>query len=437
MKMDLSQTIQQRMTMTQQLRQTIELLQMSSAELTDFLSDKLIENPFVDIYIPNRMRLAHRTIGSKSGYVNPLDFVSFENAASLEGVLLEQLIFLRLDKRLHTICAFVIGCLDANGYLSVSVALIAGQLKVSMEDVSDAIRIIQAMEPYGVAASNLEECLMIQLDHSQDMDDGITRILVENDLKSIAQGKINSLALKYKKKPCAIQQAVDLISRLNPKPGSAFSTEPPQYIIPDIVLRMELGEVRLLMNGCVTPQIRINHLYEDMLKGLENKDTVQYLRGQLKEVKWFSQCLEQRNATLLKVAYVIFEQQADFCKYGFAFIKPITLKHVATVLQIHESTVSRAVNGKYTETPWGIYELKRFFSSSIKQSDGEHASAVKVKDRIKALIRHENKSSPLSDQKIADVLRSEGFIISRRTVTKYRDQMKINATSLRIRFDGS
>ncbi|WP_141334557.1 RNA polymerase factor sigma-54 [Paenibacillus sp. tmac-D7] len=434
MELALTSAQHQKLSITPQLRQSMEILHMSSLDLSEYIREHTADNPFIEINAdPYKAKfgpsMKYRSLSPNEWWLNR----NHKTESTLESALLEQVKYLNLDKVTFELCTLVIGSLDERGYLLQQKEWIVERLGVSIEQVNHAVQIIQSLEPYGLAASSLEECLLIQLDQLGDTDT-LIRDLVRYDLMSIAKGKIQQLAKKYATDAADIQQRIDRISKLNPKPGSIFSNENPHYIIPDLVLKNTGHTIQLFIEEQSLPQLSLNTYYLDMMKQNDSKEVSGYLKKRWQAAKWVMQCIDQRKMTLLRVAGVIFERQSEFCRKGPSFIQSISMKQVADMLDIHESTVSRSVNNKYVMTPWGLYELKHFFTSSIKQSDGESVSAVQMKERIREIIRQENKSAPLSDQKIAEYLQKEGLTISRRTVTKYREDLNILSTAQRKKY---
>jgi RNA polymerase sigma-54 factor len=429
----LAVTQQQRLLLTPQLRQSMEILQMSSFDLNQYVLEQAADNPVIDFHMDKRKtKLSSRIANSRSSDWWLNDHHSPER--TLEEVILEQIHYLLLDKMTLDLCKLIIGSLDERGYfLKQQQDWVAAYTRVSSEQVRTAIQVIQSLEPAGLAASSLEECLLIQLDH-QNEDNPLLRNLITHDLPDIAKGKIQQLSKKYTVETSDIQKAIDLITKLNPKPGSMYSKEKPQYVIPDLILRQQDGQFELVIEEAAFPVLTLNVEYTNMMKQSESKEVSRYLKDRYQAATELMLSVEKRKTTLLRVASIIFEKQSEFGTRGPAYIQPLSMKQIADALQVHESTVSRTVNHKYVMTPWGLFELRHFFSSSIKQSEGDAVSAIHTKERIREIILHENKNAPLSDQKLAEILQGEGILISRRTVTKYREQLTILSTVQRKRY---
>jgi RNA polymerase sigma-54 factor len=416
---------QQKLQLTPQMRQSMEILQMSSLDLNEFLKQQALDNPFIELQ-PAKEVSFNRHIGS----TNPDWWLNVEHSSetTLESVLLEQLAYLKLDRTTMALCKWIIGNLDDKGYLLYSKEEIASLKGTSITQVSDAVGIIQSFEPHGVGASTLAECLILQLQQQQESESLVIN-LVLHDLPNIAQGKLRQLAEKYETELSDIKASIAKISLLDPRPGALYGREKPQYIIPDLHLRQWEGKYEVYLDQSFLPHITINPSYLSIMEQNASKDVQRYLKKNWKAARELTSSIERRKVTLLKTAAVIFELQAEFCRKGVSHIRPMTMKQVADALHMHESTVSRAIHHKYIRTAWGLHELKYFFASSIKHADGTMVSAIYMKERIREHIAAEKTDSPLSDQQIASLLASEGLLISRRTVTKYREQMNVRSST--------
>jgi RNA polymerase sigma-54 factor len=435
MEFRLSMLQQQKLQITQEIRQSIDILQMSSLELMEYLKEQMADNPLIDWISGEPQIKANRNKKNVTAEYNSDWWLNIhtETEKSLEEVLLDQLKYLGLDQKTYFYCLILIRSLNEQGYLDGTLELLAEQTGAPLHELKRALQIIQSMEPQGVGATSLVECLLLQLD-ANDPQNALARELIAHDLKDIAKRKFAQLAKKYSVDTVAIQMAVDRISKLNPKPGLIYGKGKPEYITPDILIRNVEGRFEVVLEGRTVPALSWNLFYLNMIKQTDCKETSSYLRQKWAAAKWISKCIEQRKVTLYNVAKTMFEIQQDFCKHGPSHIKPMSLKDIALILNVHESTVSRAIRGKYALTPWGIYELKHFFSASIKQCGEEAASALQLKEQVREIIGKEDKTNPLSDQKIAELLQEKGYMISRRTVTKYRESMNIGSTAQRKRY---
>lgn len=265
------------------------------------------------------------------------------------------------------------------------------------------------------------------------MADSLVARIIRDHFKELMQRKYQEIARKLKLGVEDVQEAARDIGELDPKPGLELSSEEPHYIIPDLVVEEVDGEYVIYLNDRHLPRLRIADSYKDYLRKA-NKDTKDYVQGKLNQAQWLIRTVEQRRATMVKVMAAIIEEQRDFFEKGPQALRPLTLQQVASKIGMHESTVSRVTNNKTVQTPRGIFQLKYFFSSSLSTEDGEEVSAKAAKSRIQEIVSKEEKKRPLSDQKIADILRQEGLMIARRTVAKYREQLGILPARLRKEF---
>ncbi len=431
MEFQLSIFQQQKLLITQDIKQSIEILQMSSLELMEYLKEQMADNPLIDwISAEPRIKANRKTTDNNSDWWLNIHIES----ETLEEVLLDQLKDLGLDKRTYRDCLIVIRSLNEKGYLEDPLDLLSEQTGAPLQQLERTLRVVQGMQPQGVGATSLEECLLLQI-NANDPQNALARELIAHDLQDIAKRKYIHLARKYSVDTAAIQTAVDQIGKLNPKPGLIYGKGNPDYIHPDIVIRKFEETFEAVLEDSTVPAFSWNLFYLNMLKQQTDcKETNSYLRQKWAAAKWISKCIEQRRTTLYHVAKILFEIQQDFCRHGPSHIKPMSLKDIAVLLNMHESTVSRAVRGKYALTPWGIYGLKHFFSASIPQNGEEASSALQLKEQVREIIGKEDKNRPLSDQKIASVLQEQGYMISRRTITKYRKSMNIGSTAQRKRY---
>lgn len=429
--MEIALTVLQepKMQLTSQMRQSMEILYMSTLDLNEFIKQQAMDNPFIELQPAKEIPAISRASSSSSTQDWWLN-VSLPSEPSLESVLLEQIAYMKLDPTILALCKWIIGNLDEKGYLLYSIEEISSLKGASLKQVSEAVDIIQRLEPHGVGASTLAECLILQLRHRQERDSLVFQ-LVQHDLLSIAKRKHRELAEKYKTELSEIIAAIEKISSLNPRPGTLYSKEKPQYILPDLSLNRAAGKYEVFLESGLLPAITLNDSYLSLMEQNASKDIRRYLKKNWQAAQELAGSIERRKATLLQVAGVIVELQAEFCKRGTSHIRPMTMKQIAEALHIHESTVSRAVNHKYIRTPWGLFELKHFFTSSIKHADGTMVSAIYMKERIRQYISAEQPAAPLSDQQIASLLKSEGFLVSRRTVTKYRERLSLQASTKR------
>jgi RNA polymerase sigma-54 factor len=361
----------------------------------------------------------------------------------LSDQLREQLLLSELEGRDREIADFIIGNIDERGYLTADVTEIAQALEVPVEEVERALKVVQGFEPPGIGARDLRECLSIQLQQRSEASRDLALLVVRNHLEDLTKRRFGRITRALGITNDQLRTALDLIEKLQPYPGTScvsdysglltLDTEV-SYITPDIIVE-KVGEdwVVSLREGNL-PALRINASYAKLLKDgrRHSREEVQsYVSKKLNDARWLINAIHQRRATMLKVANYIVRAQMSFFEKGSAFLRPMVLQDVADAVSMHVSTISRVSNGKYMQTPHGVFELKYFFDGKVHRDDGEDVSARSVKERIAALVAAEDPDNPLSDQEIAEVLSREGLKIARRTVAKYRDQLGINAQRYR------
>lgn len=442
----------QKLIMTPELKQAIEILQLNSLELNALIEQELETNPLLekeetseeenayeyDLYeLSKYIRETEERMYYDDSDDEEIEEVNYENfvspKSSLSDHLLFQLHITPVPPKIQKICEYIIFSLSPSGYLREDIKDIAEILECSEEEVLDGLSVVQSFDPPGIAARNLQECLKLQL-LAQDSYKGIVKKLVDYHLEEIAEGKYSYLAKLYNISLKEVQQAVDFIKKLNPKPGSSFSsTADVGYIVPDVEVIKRDREYFVIVNDSITPKLKINNYYHSILNS-NDEEAKKYINTKLQSAMWLIKSLESRKETLYKVVKAIVELQKDFLDRGINYLKPMTQKQVADIVGVHESTVSRAINGKYVATPRGLFEIKFFFQSGISNRNGNEISAESIKNLIKKLIEEEDPANPLSDQKIADILKEKNINISRRTVAKYREECNIPSTIKRRRY---
>jgi RNA polymerase sigma-54 factor len=427
-----------KMRITPQLRKAIMILKLSTPELLEVIQQEVTENPVLEIaenkgdaynFTPTFFHGARRTDSNN----DPLLHVAL-NEVSLERHLKEQLGFInKITPAIRHTVSFMIGNLDHNGYLRSSLSEISEVCKLELAQVERALRILQSFEPRGIGARDLRECLLVQVQSLADCFP-LVSLLIKNHLNDIANYHLHKLSTLLQVSVQEIQAAIDVIKGLNPRPGAAFHIETVHYIIPEVIIEKAGEQLVVLLYQAASSGLSVSGYYERMaIENSDNNELNRFLTGKLHAAKFFLKCLEQRRRTIFRVTQAIVEEQSDFFWHGNAHLKPMTLKQIAEKLSVHESTVSRATAGKYAQTPWGIYELKYFFPSGLQMDIGDSASSEHVKSRIKRWMSEENPRKPYSDQKLADLLKEEGISISRRTITKYREELGISSSVRRKR----
>ncbi len=356
------------------------------------------------------------------------------NQETLVDHLMEQLHMLKLSDEELSVGEYIIWNINNVGYLSTEIETIAEQLNVDEEKVEKILGLIQKFDPTGIAARNLQECLLVQLLEEKPRNELAIRML-QNHYDDFKNKRFEKLSKDMQLSLETIKDVFSHITRLNPKPGEGYISLANQYIVPDIEVRKEDGEFKIIMNDWNIPHLRINNQYRKMMlnKKKTSKETRDYIKKRLESARWLINSIHQRRDTIYRVMSTIIDKQKDFFEYGPDYLKPMILKDVADEIHMDISTISRVTNGKYVQTEWGIKELKFFFSEKIRSSEGEDVSNKKIKSFIKEIISKEPSEKPLNDQKIANMLKEKGFNIARRTVAKYREQMDIPVARLRRR----
>ncbi|WP_243638678.1 RNA polymerase factor sigma-54 [Lucifera butyrica] len=451
--------LSQKLVMTPQLRQAIAILQLSTQELAGMVEQELLENPVLEEDAPfqDTDTAVEETAASEpesitdyfdwaeyfndgtdtGGVTRNEDKPSFEIFAAGESSLHDHLEFQLhlavLENDAREIGAYLIGCIDDNGYFCGTTADAAQSLGVTEERVNQVLRVLQTFDPPGVGARDLKECLLIQVEQ-KGIHDRLVRLIIEHHLDDVAAGKFKIIAEKLNCTPHEVQKAVDVIRTLDPKPGMVFGRSGDlQYITPDVTVEKVNDEYVILVNDTNVPRLTINSFYRQVARDVDS-DARKYLEGRLNAAVWLIKSIEQRRRTLYNVMEAILDMQREFFDYGPKYLKPLTMRKVAERVGVHESTVSRAIANKYVEVPHGLYGLRTFFSAAIQGMDGEDVAASRVKREMKELIQNESPSQPLSDQVLANMLTERGMAISRRTVTKYREELGIASSSKRRRY---
>ncbi|MBH8605035.1 RNA polymerase factor sigma-54 [Thermoactinomyces sp. CICC 10522] len=439
-----------KMVMTPELRQAIQILQFSASDLWQYIIEQMTENPVLELpdleaerlnldkwlnYL-QEMPVSRR----RGGYRQEQKESVFEPYAAGSGTLAEeleaQLFEFDLTPAKRKICHYLIYNLDERGYLDVDAVHVCKRFHISEKRFEECLEVIQAMEPAGVGARSLSECLEIQLkrmDHPNPLAIEIAR----HHLEDVADGKWRKMEQALGAGMEELQAAVDEIKKCNPRPGRGYDTgAPTQYVYPDVYVEKVNDEYVVVMNESDTPQLTVNHYYQQLIRsrGQIGEEVEQYLKNWLQSALWLIKGIEQRRDTVFRVAEAIVTRQKEFFEKGVDYLKPLTLKTIAEEVGLHESTVSRATQHKYMQTPKGLFPFRYFFPSGLATKSGENLSQETVKKKIKQFISGEDKKDPLSDQKIADLLCGEGIRISRRTVAKYRDEMGIVSSARRKRF---
>jgi RNA polymerase sigma-54 factor len=461
----------QKLILTPSLQQAIKLLPMSTLELADLLNQEMVENPLLEEVPTEELQPAEQQQADKpdgeqktaektdswddadyeyffgdyldDGYrgshtpsevkeLPPIEN-TLSTASSLADHLLWQLSLQTDDERLREIGSAIIGNLDDDGYLVASVEEIAAMGEWPVADVERALQHVQTFDPIGVAARDLQECLWLQIRHLGLEGTPSEKIITEH-LRLLQNHQVPEIARKLGMTIEDLKEHVEIIRNLDPKPGSRYNPSQSQYVIPDVYVVKVEDQYVAALNEEGLPQLRISPVYRRLLDksgGEENSETRAYVKDKFRSALWLIKSVDQRQKTIHKVATSIINFQREFLDHGIEYLRPLVLRDVANDIGMHESTVSRVVNNKYMHTPQGVFELKYFFHSGISSSYGESVSSVTIKQRIRKIIENEDPRKPLSDSKIVSILQKEGLMLARRTIAKYREELKIPTSNQR------
>ncbi len=361
---------------------------------------------------------------------------------TLQDHLLWQLNLTPMSDIDRLIATAIIDGIEPDGYLSINLPELLEHLQqdealtgLELDEIEAVLHRIQQFDPTGVGSRDLSECLCVQLQQLPADTAWLreAKLIAANHLKLLGVHDYRTLMRKTRLKEDELQQVIQLIQRLNPRPGAIITSGSAEYVVPDVVVTKQHGMWQVNLNPEVAPKLRINSNYADLVRRADNSADNTYLKSHLQEARWFIKSLQSRNDTLLKVAREIVARQLDFFEHGEEGMKPMVLHDIAEAVEMYESTISRVTTQKYMHTPRGIFELKYFFSSQVSTSDGGAASSTAIRALIKKLVAAENPAKPLSDNKIAQFLDEQGFKVARRTIAKYREAMNIPPSNERKR----
>jgi len=422
--------------LTPQMRLAISLLQMPLVKLKDYVKQQIEENPLLEI--ENR-EVPPKEIESDLNYSSNEDEEEKQNyreslitkSATLSDHLLNQLhLFVNSDEE-RKIGEVIIANIDDNGYLKSSIEEIVNFTLVTPQEVEKVLSLVQTFDPIGVGARDLRECLLLQI-KAKGEENSLTGQIIDKYLPNLEKKRFEFIAKKLKVSPERIKEAIKEIAHLEPKPGRSFNTERAVRLIPDAIVKRNNDKYEVILNDWELPRLSLSPKYKRMLKQEDiTEDTKEYLGEKVKQAKFLINALNKRKETVQKVTEAIVYIQKDFLDNGMQNLKPMTLSQIANLVGKHKSTVSRTVNNKYLQTPDGIFELRHFLNSGVKQENGEFYSSKAIKSKIKDLIENENKERPLTDQRIAGLLKLENISISRRAIAKYRHQLKLLSSQSR------
>ena len=488
--------LRQELRVNPRLYQAMDLLYMPMMDLQQHLKQELLGNPFLELVEPEEETAADKTAEVEKAEKDKQDEVDWEEILlngfdaggqreqfeqleyaepvtvelkDLVDFLREQLQMLELTPRQRLLSEEFLGNVNEDGYLAASLDEIlqsvnqlvrshAGgsppepdpdDLELETEEIQAAegdlplytmveaeemLAILQHLEPPGVCARDLRECLLLQLRQEGDTE-SLTWQLVDQAFTELIAHRWNDLARRFGVQPADVQAAADRLARLDPKPGLKHAEGDEGYIIPDLVVEKVDAQYRVFLNDQGMPRLRLSRTYQEIARDKKKmtQENREFITSKLNSANWMIQAIEQRRQTMLKVMNFIVDRQRDFFEKGIEYLKPLTLREVAEVINMHESTVSRVTNEKYVQTPRGVLPLKFFFSSALATSSGEDASARSIRAKLEKMVADESPAKPLTDQQIVHLFQEQGIKIARRTVAKYRDQLGILPARMRKR----
>jgi RNA polymerase sigma-54 factor len=461
------------MVLAPQLRQSLEMLQLPIMDLRTMIQQEIEQNPTIEEKLTDNEKIEIEPGDGETETAEEMDFDKefealshldeewreyfFQNQESqpytsdaderhqflldslpqqqsLQEHLLEQLQLTALEDEDRRLGEMIIGSIDNDGYLTGDLEDLAATSNVDLHRLEDMLDLIQDFHPTGVGARDLRECLMLQLGRLGEYDT-LVEILVDKHLDTLGARRLTNLAKQLKISQEELQGAMAFIARLDPKPGRIYSDEVATYVIAEIVVKKVEGKYMVIMDDGQLPHIRISRHYRRLLEAANTSSEVkEYVRDRIRAGAFLIKSIHQRQKTIFRIATEIVNRQVEFLDQGVAHLKPLTMAEIANAVGVHETTVSRAVNGKYMRTPRGILEMKYFFTPGIKTADGNSVSNKTVKDMIATLVAEEDPAKPLSDQAILKQLDEQGIKIARRTIAKYRLVLKIPPSHMRKQY---
>ncbi len=469
-KLGLSARLSQRLILTPSLQQAIKLLPLTTLELAEVLEQEVMENPLLE-EVPVEETKTNEELAQEAQDApaereraeDPLKEIEIERffedyfddggerrvrpaelpevppientlteSPDLYDHLLWQLRMTEASELTLEIGEAIIQNLDEDGLLRVSLEDVAAMGPWPLEEVEKTLALVQSLDPPGVAARNLTECLRIQL-KVLGLENSPADVMVRDYMKQLQSHQYAEISRQMALSPDEVAHHLEIIRGLSPRPGNRYSPKRSDYILPDVFVVKEGDDYRIVLNDDGLPKLRISPTYRRMLDQKEpgSEETRAYVKDKLRSALWLLKSVDQRQRTIYKVAESIVRHQRAFLDHGISHLRPLVLRDVASDIGMHESTVSRVVANKYMHTPRGVYEMRFFFHSGITSTMGEAISSVTIKDRIKKMIEEEDASRPLSDSRIAEVLGAEGLPLARRTVAKYREELRIPPSNLR------
>lgn len=463
----------QKLVMTPELIQAIQILQFNTQELDAYVQEQVLVNPVLeqeqagsdnerehaetvaedrnssaeerrqDEILDWKEYIRNSSYGdegygwsNKDGENKANEYEKYvTNDVTLPEHLMFQFQFAAKNKGCRHVGKYIIESLDENGYMTSTIEEISRATSVPEKKVREALEIIQSLDPAGVGASNIQECLEIQLRNRNALTDNMCR-LIEEHLEDLANNRLGAVAKDMGLSVQEVQSMADIIRTLEPKPGRQFASEvTTKYIVPDVIVEQIDDDYVVTINDNSVPRLSVSPYYRTLLHQADtDKQLADYLAERVNSANWLIKSIEQRKQTIYNVVTAVVKYQKDFFDYGGKYLKTLTLKDIAEEVGIHESTVSRSINGKYMQCPRGVFEIKHFFSAGVSDRQGGGISSNSIKEFIKEIVEKENPKKPYSDQKMVEIFENKGIEISRRTIAKYRDEMGILSSSKRKRY---
>lgn len=462
--MKLGLQVKLRQTIAPQLIQSLRLLQMPILKLEQLLRQELSTNPLLEeveaLEEPDTTSAEEQTeIDPQLGKIDWDEYLGDESEfrgreekekseekeerptvveKSLYEHLTEQLHFNKLSEAECNIGEYIIGCIDENGYLTCSLEEIVEALKTDPETTKKVLKLIQSFDPPGVGARDLRESLLIQL-KERGQEQHLAYQIVSQHLNELDKKSLSQLAKSLDTGFEEVQKAMDLIRTLSPKPAAGRFVSGAVPIVPDLIVEKVGNEYLIFHNDKNIPRLRINPAYKELLKknSTTKPEAKEYVKGKLEQARWLLNAINQRRTTMVNVMGAIIEEQKDFFEAGPEHLRPLTMESIANKLGMNVATVSRVSNDKYVQTPQGLYEIRYFFNSGTTRDDGQEISKRQIKSLLEEIIKQEDPNSPLSDREIFSRLKTKGINLARRTVTKYREELKILPARFRKRMDSN
>lgn len=457
-----TQTLSQQQVLAPQLQQSLQILQVPMLELRNLIQQEIESNPTLELEqteptIEDKQREAEEFdaeferlakldeewrdyMSQSAGYSHrsaedeerrQFFFDSLVKEETLQQHLLEQVQSGDLNAADRQIAELIIGNIDDHGFLQTKPEDIANNTGMDVADITRVLESVQTFHPVGVGARDLRECLLIQLKRL-GKEQSLEYRIVDRFLEDLGKRRFPEIARRLNTTAEQVQRAANFIATLDPKPGQIFTPDPNNYVLPDVTVEKIGGDWQISLNGDQIPHLRISNTYKDLMASARSKEDVRdYIREKIRSGKFLIKSIHQRQQTISNIAHRIVDRQREFLEFGPAALKPMTMVQIADEVGVHETTVSRAISGKYMSTPHGVFEMKYFFTPGYQTADGAAMSNTSVKGIIAEMVKDEDAKNPLSDKEIVEMLSKKGIPIARRTVAKYRSELGILPSNMR------